>query len=143
MEADQTILEFRGSNRFLSNFHPAIVELDSVFYPTVEHAYQAAKTLDHKAREVVNSIMRPGGAKRWGRKVELRAGWEEIKVGIMLHLLRRKFLHHPLRKRLLATGRVTLIEGNSWGDTYWGACNGVGENKLGVLLMQVREELRR
>lgn len=140
---DQPIREFRGNNRFLSNFYPAIVELDGVSYPTVEHAYQAAKTLDYKLREQVNSIMKPGGAKRWGRKVALRYDWEIVKQAVMLSLLRWKFARQPLRGRLLATGRATLIEGNVWGDTYWGLCEGVGENKLGVLLMQVREEMRK
>ncbi len=60
----------------------------------------------------------------------------------MLDLLRIKFTIPTLRERLLATGDQTLIEGNTWGDTYWGVCRGVGLNNLGTLLMQVREECR-
>jgi predicted NAD-dependent protein-ADP-ribosyltransferase YbiA (DUF1768 family) len=58
----------------------------------------------------------------------------------MLNLLRQKFQNPELREKLLCTGKLELIEGNYWGDTYWGVCRGVGENRLGKLLMLVREE---
>lgn len=45
------------------------------------------------------------------------------------------------RDQLLATGGVELIEGNDWGDAFWGVCGGYGQNWLGVLLMLVRSEL--
>jgi predicted NAD-dependent protein-ADP-ribosyltransferase YbiA (DUF1768 family) len=61
----------------------------------------------------------------------------------MLDLLRLKFQIPCLRDRLLATENRPLLEINEWGDTYWGVVNGVGENRLGILLEQVRTELRR
>ena len=61
----------------------------------------------------------------------------------MLDILRLKFdPDSPLTKRLLTTYGAPLIEGNRWGDKYWGVCNGAGLNRLGELLMQVREERR-
>lgn len=45
--------------------------------------------------------------------------------------------------QLLATGTRYLEETNTWGDTYWGVCEGKGLNMLGKTLMQVRDELRR
>ena len=136
------IKEFKGEYRFLSNFVDAPVELDGVWYYTVEHAYQAAKTLDPIEREKVQIMDKPGDAKRFGKKLTLRADWEQVKLGIMLKLLRQKFSRLVFKEQLLETGDQELVEGNKWHDTFWGVCNGVGENHLGKLLMQVREELK-
>ena len=138
---------FQGSWRFLSNFYPVEVELDGEAYPTVEHAYQAAKTLDKASRFPFTfaaahlRLRTPGDAKRAGRRLRIRPDWEQVKRDVMCILLRRKFAHAPLRGRLLGTGDAELIEGNTWGDTYWGVCQERGHNWLGRLLMQVRAEL--
>lgn len=60
----------------------------------------------------------------------------------MKDLVRQKFQHPELKKKLLKTKNATLIEGNTWGDVYWGVCNGVGENNLGKILMETRAKLR-
>ena len=138
------IAEFRGRYRFLSNFYPAIVNLDSIPYPTVEHAFQAAKTIDVQHRERIRKCNKPGDAKRLGRRVPLRSDWEQVKLYVMLNLLRQKFSQTEfLKTQLLATGEAQLIEGNTWNDFFWGECMGTGENHLGKLLMRVRQELRR
>lgn len=124
-----------GGHTFLSNFY--------VFQGvTVEHHYQAAKTDDPVWAAKILGARTPGEAKRLGRKCPIRPTWEREKVTVMLVLLRQKFSHPELAQRLLATGDVKLIEGNTWGDTFWGKVNGKGKNYLGKLLMQVREELR-
>lgn len=143
MEGSSAISEFRGEHEFLSNFFPSTVHLDGASYPTVEHAFQAAKTLDPDERERVRTCTWPGGAKRLGKRVALRIDWEEAKLGIMESLVREKFADPDLRQRLLATGSRELIEGNRWGDTYWGVCRGRGANHLGRILMKVRDELVR
>ena len=138
------ITEFQGRYRFLSNFWPALLTLDGKEYPSVEHAYQAAKTFDIETRErFANIMLKAGDAKRMGRRVNIRPEWESVKVIVMHSLLREKFKCADLREKLLATGDAELIEGNHWGDTFWGQCPiGMGDNHLGRLLMQVREELR-
>lgn len=136
-----SIESFVGDYRFLSNFFPAPVVLDGMTYPTVEHAYQAAKTLNRKERYRILADFPPSSAKRTGRHLTLRLDWDEVKLGVMLDLLRQKFRASKLKLLLLQTGCKELIEGNTWGDTYWGVCNGVGANHLGRLLMQVRREL--
>lgn len=133
---------FRGPYRFLSNFYPATIELHDIEYPTVEHAYQAAKGIDGKAREYVRQAPTPGEAKRRGRDILKRGDWDEIKLGVMENLLRQKFASEPLRSMLLATGNQELVEGNNWGDRFWGRCGGEGENHLGELLMKIRSDLR-
>lgn len=136
------ITRFAAEHRWLSNFAPAPVLLDGVLYPTTEHAYQAAKTLDFDEREAVLTCETPGRAKRMGRKVTVRDDWDSVKEEIMLDLTRQKYALPEYKERLLATGEMEIVEGNTWGDTFWGVCNGVGENKLGRILMRVRAEIR-
>lgn len=133
---------FQGEFRFLSNFHSCNIRLGGELYPSTEHAFQAAKTLDPIERMQIRADRNPGEAKRLGRKVKLRADWDSIRDDVMLACLRQKFSREPLRSKLLATGDQELVEGNTWGDRYWGQCDGEGLNKLGKLLMQVRHELR-
>lgn len=133
---------FRGQHRFLSNFYLARVRLDGVQYPTVEHAYQAAKTTDEEERKKIRTAGSPGEAKKMGRRVTIRPDWTEIRIQVMTDLVRQKFAQEPYRSLLLRTGHCELIEGNRWNDTFWGVCNGVGENHLGKILMQIRGELR-
>lgn len=135
----EPITSFTGPNRWASNFWPAEVMYENVTYPSVEYAYQAAKTLDLKRREVIRLAPTPGIAKRLGRKVKVRKDWERVKVSIMLGLLRQKFAPDTLEYGFLMTSRdAELIEGNHWGDTFWGVCNGTGQNILGKLLMLIR-----
>lgn len=132
------ICHFDGEHRFLSNFYPGVVKLDGIEYPTVEHAYQAAKTDDRFVRARINELQYPGAAKKFGRTIRLRHDWDTVKIDIMTDLVSQKFSVEPLRSMLLATGDALLIEGNKWGDVFWGVCNGEGENHLGRIIMQVR-----
>lgn len=136
---DNVISEFQGEFRFLSNFWPAKVSLDGLTYPTVENAYQAAKTTSDSRKEFQHCS--PGLAKRLGRVVRIRDDWDSIKLIVMKDLIAQKFADNTLGYRLLLTGTRELIEGNSWGDTFWGVCNGKGENHLGRILMERRSEL--
>lgn len=138
----QPIAEFQGEHRWLSNFEGGPVTLDGIQYPTVEHAYQAAKSLDPKEREIVKGASTPGAAKQAGKKVTIRPDWDQVKISVMEDLLRQKFAEPTLKAKLIATGNVDLIEGNNWGDTFWGVSKGKGENNLGKLLMKIRSELQ-
>jgi len=137
-----TIDRFTGDHDFLSNFHPSPIEVEGVTYPTVEPAFQAAKTSILEEKQALAETATPGSAKRLGRKVQLRSDWEQVKVGIMEELVRLKFTTHPdLREQLLATGDTELVEGNNWNDRFWGVCRSKGQNQLGLILMKVRSEL--
>jgi ribA/ribD-fused uncharacterized protein len=139
----EAITEFQGPYRFLSNFWPAEVVHEGITYPSVEHAYQAAKTLNIAERRRIAAMADPAAAKRAGRKLLLREDWETAKFRVMQACVRDKFTRHAeLRRKLLATGDAELIEGNTWGDRVWGVYQGEGENRLGRILMQVRGELR-
>lgn len=137
------INSFSGENHFLSNFSASEVWLDGKSYPSVEHAYQAAKTIADAQREMIRNAPTPKEAKRLGRIFKLQPHWEEMKVEVMETLVRQKFRSHPeLAQKLVSTGHQPLIEGNWWGDTFWGVCRGKGQNQLGKILMSVRAELR-
>lgn len=132
---------FDGEFAFLSNFYLSPIFDGNIWFPTVEHYFQAAKTTNMEEYKAIAAADTPGQAKRLGRKVTLRPDWEEVKDQVMLDALRKKFSDDKLRLMLLATGEEYLIEGNTWGDKYWGVCGGIGLNHLGKLLMQVRDEL--
>lgn len=141
----EKIYEFRGDYRFLSNFYPCEVEYEGIVYPSVENAFQAAKTLNNAERLQFTNV-KPGIAKRLGRKVALRHDWEKVKVDIMKELLRKKFCQEPFKSKLLETGDRELEEGNRWNDRFWGICppgSGMGKNILGRLIMEIRGELRK
>lgn len=136
-----TISSFQGEHSWLSNFWPVQVEYEGIIFPSVEHAYQAAKTLDMNKRKEMALLSRPGEAKRVGKGLTFRSDWNQIKVEIMTELVEKKFKDPILRQKLKSTGDQPLIEGNTWHDTFWGVCNGKGQNHLGKILMKVRENL--
>ncbi len=134
---------FQGEYRWLSNFWAVEVMLADISYPSVEHAYQAAKTFNAIDRNTINFANTPSIAKQMGKRVTLRPDWNQVKLDIMLELLRQKFSKDPLKQKLLETEDAEIIEVNWWRDTYWGVYNGNGENHLGRLIMRVRKELLR
>lgn len=136
---------FQNEYRFLSNFYPCerpLFDRFEISYPTVEHAYQAAKTLDKEQRKVIAAQSRPGLAKFLGKSIKLRDDWNTIRVPSMACFLTQKFANDTvLARKLVATFPHELVEGNTWGDTFWGVCNGKGQNILGKLLEQLRSNL--
>ena len=87
--------------------------------------------------------MKPLTAKKKGKTIPLREGWDGIREQVMYEVCKAKFLQNQdILEKLLQTGDEELVEGNHWGDTFWGACKGEGENKLGKILMRIRKEER-
>lgn len=137
---EDAITSFRGEHFFLSNFFPVAIRLGGIVWPTGEHAYVAAKTTDPQERQRILACRTPGEARRAGRGLTLRPGWEDLRLPVMRAILEQKFRHPDLARRLLATGLRPLEERNPWGDRFWGidARSGQGENHLGRLLMAIR-----
>ena len=109
------------------------------WFSSVEHAYQAAKMVSEATCIQIRDAKSPSQAKRLGKILPIRADWNEVKIGVMRDLLIQKFSWPILKRRLLDTGDELLVEGNTWGDTFWGVYRGKGENILGKLLMEVRD----
>lgn len=135
------INEFQGKYRFLSNFWTSPITIVGVAYLNVEAAYQASKTTDMNVRRGFSDLSGKD-AKRRGKSILLRKDWGDVlKVECMENCLRAKFLIPELKYALISTGDAELIEGNPWGDVFWGVCRGKGRNVLGKLLMGLRDEI--
>jgi len=139
---ENTINSFRGEYFFLSNMYKTPVTYNGLTYQNSEAAFQAQKTLDeniHKTFTTMTGIK----AKEKGRQLKIREDWDKVKVEIMREILYIKFTENiVLKEKLLSTEDLILIEGNTWNDTFWGVCNGIGENMLGILLMETRNKLK-
>ena len=143
------INHFDGEYAYLSNFAHRPIIIKGKTWVTVEHIFQATKTLDEDLREQIRLASTPGKAKQMGRKVHIRSDWEEIKQEVMLKSVRLKFRQNSeLKEKLLKTEDAILVEGNTWHDNTWGNCHcqkcqeTEGRNLLGKILMQVRRELK-
>ena len=135
-----TINSFKGEYRFLSNFYERPFWVGNRRWASAEHAYQAAKSLLVSDWDAIQRCRTPGQAKRMGQKISLRPDWETIKLAAMEEIVQAKFdQYEDLKLKLIMTNPVELIEGNQWGDTYWGVCKGNGQNHLGKILMKIRE----
>lgn len=135
------------SNRFpynTDNVYAIYIEFEGLVFTSVEAAYQAAKTRDFTIRQKLQK-MSPLEVREYAvaKQLKLRSDWEEIREKVMRNLVWQKFYgNKELREKLLSTGDAELIKENDEGDTYWGMCNGEGENRIGKILMDVRKKLR-
>lgn len=144
------IKEFQGDHRWLSNFAPCTCYLWGVRFYYTENAYQASKldpnTQWHQIQDFSCEDMHPGAAKKLIRKLAPPHTDRQFSLEIMRDLNLQKYHKHmnpTLHDKLKATGEAELIEGNYWGDKYWGVClkTNVGENMLGKIIMSIRDIL--
>lgn len=146
-EPENTVYFYAQTDAYseFSNFAPYGVALEDRWWRTVEHYFQAMKFYDEDYRERIRSCGKPKEAKALGmtRKIPLRADWEDVKNTIMLDAVRCKFMTHEVpRKLLISTGTAHIAE-NAPMDAYWGiGPDGAGLNRLGEILMQVRDQLQ-
>lgn len=134
------INEFQGEYRWLSNFVECDIEYNGFIYPSVENAYQAAK-MKYKEDSLKFLIVTSGQAKRLAKTLPIRDDWGNVKIYYMREFLIQKFSQKPFRDLLMNTCGLDIIEGNSWGDKYWGVClkTNNGQNNLGKLIMGIRD----
>lgn len=138
------INSFKNEYFFLSNFSESPITIQGIVFPTVEHYFQAMKASSYEEFLLVSNAKTPGEAKKLGRKIHIRSDWDKIKDQIMEYAVFKKFENDPLKSKLLGTLNTELIEGNYWGDEYWGVSvkTNNGLNKLGKILMKVRTHLQ-
>lgn len=149
---------FTGEYYWLSNFFPRSLRFRvagqgpdafGLEFPMSEHAYQAGKAhaMVDKSRNAradyilsIRAEPDPTRCKHIARKVQIDVDlWDSMKDAVMREVVFEKFLQHTdLRSNLLDTGTAMLVEGNTWGDKYWGRVDGKGLNHLGVILMETR-----
>lgn len=138
------IKEFKNQYFFLSNFYECPIYYNKLVFCNAEAAFQAQKAIDEKEQyKFIN--LNASQARKLGKTIVLREDWEEVKDNIMYEIVKRKFtVNKELQQKLIDTKDEELVEGNWWHDTYWGVDSktGIGKNKLGKLLMKVREEVK-
>lgn len=157
MKEIKEIRGFEGQHEFLSNFYICSMDMnvgDIMFhFYSSEVAYQMFKIFKNwknptqeellRALAFVSDCPTPGRAKRKGRKIEIDAEyWDSVKQDVMYEILKSKFQNAKLKEKLLKTEDAYLEETNTWNDTYWGVCDGEGQNMLGKLLMRLRSDIR-
>lgn len=134
---------FKGEYSCFSNFSRHSVTYKGITFDNSEAAFQAQKVNDDNIKKEF-AHLKPAKAKGKGRHVSLRTDWEKVKDNIMYEIVLAKFQQNEdIKQILLSTGDAYLEETNTWKDQYWGVYNGMGKNKLGKILMKVREELKK
>lgn len=148
----QDIRFYRASEKpygAFSNLLKRPIEFEGEVFATAEHAYQAGKARKPAVRKWLMEAPSPSllamaahGLYVW----DIASDWSKIKFDRMKCILIAKFTQHDdLQGLLLETGHARLVESATVDNAVnrlWGEVNGVGQNKLGVLLMEVRAELR-
>jgi len=135
---------FHSRRRWLSNFYYVTITYKGEDYPSVEHAYQAAKATNEVDRRYVQKAAGSAAARRRGREIPCRGDFYTFNEWLMLKLLHLKFQDSSLRQKLVLTHPHELIHGNTHGDEFWGINRrtGDGQNKLGKQLMLLRDLIR-
>jgi len=134
-----SILGFSGEYKFLSNFHLVDITWKGTQFTCSEHIYMFFKCTTEEDRKAILQLSKPGDIKKFGRSVKLPKNWGDIRDVAMMTALLAKFSIPEMAEKLLSTKGMYIEETNWWNDTYWGVCNGVGENKLGRMLMFIRD----
>lgn len=137
-------------NRWLSNFVPVPIQLNGLWYKSVEHAYMSAKFNDDEWKLYCQTEESPGKVKRKSyerlNSYVMVDNWDTLKLTVMEECLRKKFSLEPFKSKLLETGNQNLQEGNWHKDVFWGVdlhdSPNIGENHLGRLQMKIRSELQ-
>jgi hypothetical protein len=136
------IASFENEYFYLSNYFESDFVFHGLHYKSVEHAYQSMKATSVEDAEKIRLAKTPDDAKKLSRTIEIRNDWDLVKRSLMKEIVKQKFLQNSLLlSNLLNTYSEEIVEGNWWGDRYWGVCNGTGENQLGKILMELRSEL--
>lgn len=137
MSFTRIIDSFKNEHRWLSNFWV----YDEKTGMTVEHHYQAAKATNAEDYSRILMAPNPYEAKKLGGQIVCRSDWNDVKLVLMEYFVKEKFIWNAqLAAKLKATSDALLVEGNTWGDKFWGVCDGEGQNHLGKILMRVRDE---
>ena len=142
------ICRFTNQFSFLSNFYYHSINYQGDSYKTNEHVYQASKFLLNRIRDEIRKANTPSEIKFLANKVYKNLqdrDFYKYKLQIMYNINKIKFSDEKLSELLISTYPNKLIEGNTWGDTFWGCTfneNGVfrGENNLGLILERIRHE---
>lgn len=136
------IKQFKNEYRWLSNFAVCRIKIGDFIYNSTEAAYQSEKSDDINWK-IFCRDNRAGVVKKKSREITLTNDWNMRKVNVMRIITDQKYNQTPYKEMLIATGERIIEEGNTWNDTFWGIdlITGKGDNNLGKIIMDKREEL--
>lgn len=143
--------KFYGEYLWLSNFQVCKIQYDGYIYWSTQAAYQAQKfkgsNIQNDRIKKIFCKIEPNQAKILGSIIPLREDWEQVRLDIMKDILKIKFSQQPFKSMLINTGEQELVQGNYWHDTFFGRCEcskhkGEGQNHLGKIIMQIRDQLQ-
>lgn len=144
-DTESQIFFYEHEYYVFSNFSAFMIQWKGKLYPTSEHAYHSEKFIDEGLKEQIRNASSAHGALKLSHqhRDKYLNNWDQIKVSVMKDILREKVVQHPyVLKKLLDSGNRTLIE-DSWRDSYWGwGPDKKGDNHLGKIWMELREEFR-
>lgn len=137
---------FREEYAWLSNYAECKIDIKGIIYDSVEHAYLSCKLPDDEWK-ILCTRNSPRVIKQELTKRLIRPDWDDIKIDAMRYCLNEKFRQEPFRTKLIETGNQNIVEGNYWGDTFWGVDlkqdPNIGENNLGRLIMSIRDNINK
>lgn len=141
---NEQVCSFRGEMFYRSNMYPSPIVYKNITFKTSEHFYQASKTFDKSAQEVIMNCNTPYLAKKKAQTIKVRSDWDDIKLNIMKIAVYLKFSQNKEIYYLLKKSTDYIEETNYWHDLFWGncyckKCNGKGLNHLGKILMDIRK----
>lgn len=145
---NESILDFYSVKNLygeFSNFALFPLVINGIVWPTSEHYYQAHKYIEPELRERVRAASTPHAAAQIGRdpNIPKREDWNEVKDPVMEVAVRAKFNQYPILQKLLLQTQESQIYEHTKLDCYWGDCGDrTGQNKLGLLLMKLRSEMK-
>jgi len=130
-------------DNWFSNMIETDIEIDGEIYKSVENYYQSQKMTNDKDRKYIASLS-PHESKTKARFLSIRDDWNKEKFNVMRKALDVKFRLPYWKKKLISTGNDKIIEWNNWGDKIWGVSihDNLGHNRLGIMLMEIRSELK-
>lgn len=144
-DTEKQIFFYEHDFYVFSNFSSFAIEWEGKLWPTSEHAYQATRFPDPVVKEMIRAMRSAHDAFKYAmdHRDNSMPGWDDVKFDVMKKILHAKVAQHPyVKKKLLDSGDRELIE-DSWRDPVWGwGPNKDGQNRLGKLWMEVREEIR-
>lgn len=129
---------FRNEYYFLSNMYPCRIRVNGLEFACAEACFQSFKTTDLEIRKKFQKL-NGFEAKKLGKRIKLRPDWNDIRLDVMEAVIHVKFKQNPqlqnkLINALVRSGKGGIVEDNTWNDTFWGRCNGIGKNHLGTIL---------
>lgn len=135
------ITELKGDYEFLAMTYNHPITVDGLTYTNAEAAFWAQRIADKNARVKLTRLS-PMKARAKALQAYPIDDWDEIKDDILKHILEIKFSDDVLKKKLLDTGSMKILNNNTYRDEYYGIYNGKGKNILGKMIMNLRESLR-